>query len=274
MVVFSLIHRDQMIRSRKAFICLMLVLASGVPAGAGSLDELYTSQTIVTGTGEKNRETGFRDCLERVLLRVSGDQRLVERPEMSDLKARGSTFVREYTYRDRLAGKPFHDAQGMDDRPHDLTCYYDQPVVDGLLDGLGSRPWRDKRPVTAVFLEVKRYQQEFRVNASNARDAAMREAFAQAATSMAMTIIFPAPKDSDRAEETPDVTRAAVEMGADVALTGSLVWSDSDFGWVATWHLAQGQESRHWQVRGVNFDEAFRVGVRGVAQILSGNGQP
>ncbi|TIT43144.1 MAG: DUF2066 domain-containing protein, partial [Mesorhizobium sp.] len=29
-----------------------------------------------------------------------------------------------------------------------------------------------------------------------------------------------------------------------------------------------------WQVRGVSFDEAFRVAMRGAAQILSGNGQP
>jgi len=27
-------------------------------------------------------------------------------------------------------------------------------------------------------------------------------------------------------------------------------------------------------VRGVSFDEAFRVAMRGAAQILSGNGQP
>ena len=29
-----------------------------------------------------------------------------------------------------------------------------------------------------------------------------------------------------------------------------------------------------WQVRGVSFDEAFRVAMRGAAQVLSGNGQP
>ena len=29
-----------------------------------------------------------------------------------------------------------------------------------------------------------------------------------------------------------------------------------------------------WQVRGVSFDEAFRVAMGGAAQILSGNGQP
>jgi hypothetical protein len=29
-----------------------------------------------------------------------------------------------------------------------------------------------------------------------------------------------------------------------------------------------------WQLRGVTFDEAFRRGIGGAAQILSGNGDP
>lgn len=29
-----------------------------------------------------------------------------------------------------------------------------------------------------------------------------------------------------------------------------------------------------WTISGVNFDEVFRVGIRGAAQILSGNGEP
>ncbi len=33
-------------------------------------------------------------------------------------------------------------------------------------------------------------------------------------------------------------------------------------------------KSYDWQVRGVSFDEAFRVAMRGAAQVLSGNGQP
>ncbi|TIW55589.1 MAG: DUF2066 domain-containing protein, partial [Mesorhizobium sp.] len=37
---------------------------------------------------------------------------------------------------------------------------------------------------------------------------------------------------------------------------------------------ADGGKTYRWQVRGVSFDEAFRVAMRGAAQVLSGNGQP
>jgi hypothetical protein len=29
-----------------------------------------------------------------------------------------------------------------------------------------------------------------------------------------------------------------------------------------------------WQIRGVGFDDAFRNGMRGAVQVLSGHGQP
>ncbi|TGR64116.1 DUF2066 domain-containing protein, partial [bacterium M00.F.Ca.ET.194.01.1.1] len=68
--------------------------------------------------------------------------------------------------------------------------------------------------------------------------------------------------------------RLAKGTGASKALAGSIVWSDKDLGWIADWRLSDRGKTYRWQVRGVSFDEAFRVAVRGAAQILSGNGQP
>ena len=69
-------------------------------------------------------------------------------------------------------------------------------------------------------------------------------------------------------------TTAAKDAGGDVPLLGRLVWSDADLGWVADWRIAFEGKTYDWQVRGVSFDEAFRVAMRGAAQVLSGNGQP
>ena len=58
------------------------------------------------------------------------------------------------------------------------------------------------------------------------------------------------------------------------ALSGSLVWSDAELGWIADWRLDGTDETYTWQVRGVSFDEAFRNAMAGSLQVLSGNGQP
>ena len=67
---------------------------------------------------------------------------------------------------------------------------------------------------------------------------------------------------------------AAKAATGGVPLPGRLVWSDADLGWVADWQITFEGHTYQWQVRGVSFDEAFRVAMRGAAQVLSGNGHP
>jgi hypothetical protein len=258
-------------------LCIVLAMAA-TPATSGALDELYTSKAITTGTGEKNRRLGFRDCLDRVVARVSGDPRLPRKPEMESLRARGGDFVDSFSYRDRLAGRPIHDEQGTYDRPHDLTCRYRPDVLDALLAKLGSRPWRGDRPRLVVFLDVERDGRQLRVVADDMRDLAMRESFALASEALAMPVVFPPRSIAAtiaRTNMSPDILEPeAQRLGGDRALVGALVWSDADLGWVATWRLESRGHVESWTVRGVSFDEAFRVALGGAMQILSGNGTP
>lgn len=248
---------------KRASILVVFATLQLLPAGAEAeegLEGLYSAKAIVTGTGEKNRQPGFRDCLGNVILRVSGDQRLLKRSEMINLLLSAGSFVRSFSYRDRLAGKPVHDEQGTYDRPHDLICYYNRDVVDRLLAGLGSRPWLTHRPRMLVVLDVERDGKSYRVTQDNDRDGDMRVAFETAAETIAMQVAFPT------AENDPLSPSESV-------LRGSLTWSDADLGWVAKWQLHANKKAAHWEVRGVNYDEAFRVAMRGAAQVLSGNGR-
>ncbi|RVD31917.1 DUF2066 domain-containing protein, partial [Mesorhizobium sp. M8A.F.Ca.ET.023.02.2.1] len=96
-----------------------------------------------------------------------------------------------------------------------------------------------------------------------------------------MHVVFPkAAQLGDLSEEAlraagmARLDRLAKQAGGARALAGSIVWSDKEFGWIADWRLADHGKTYRWQVRGVSFDEAFRVAIGGAAQILSGNGQP
>ena len=70
---------------RILLICLILPAVCRV---ANAADDLYSAQAIVTGKGEKNRQLGFRDCLDKVLVRVSGDRRLLAKSEIIALRDR------------------------------------------------------------------------------------------------------------------------------------------------------------------------------------------
>ncbi|RWQ83364.1 MAG: DUF2066 domain-containing protein, partial [Mesorhizobium sp.] len=132
----------------------LMVCATAHPASAN--DDLYSARTIVTGQGEQNRQIGFKACLDAVLVRVSGDQRLPKKPEMAALRDKAGSFVAEFRYRERMEGIPIHDEQGTHDRPHDLTCLYKPAVIDPVLASLGSRPWLAERPQLAIFLATER----------------------------------------------------------------------------------------------------------------------
>ena len=252
-------------------------------ARAADLEDLYQSQTIVNGKYEKHREVGFKFCLDAVLVRVSGDQRLPAKPEMTALRDKAGSFVASFRYRDRMEGIPNHDDQGTYDRPHNLYCQYRPAVIDPVLASLGSRPWLTERPRLAVFLAAERDIRHFALDADDERGVLMRESFSNAAAPLAMRVTFltaallsQAGLD-DRTLRDADMAMldmVAKKAGADQALSGSIVWSDKEFGWIADWRLAMAGKTYTWQVRGVSFDEAFRVAMKGAAQILSGNGQP
>jgi hypothetical protein len=268
---------------RAALLTIGLIIfgLASRPAVAVTTDELYQSQTIVTGQGEVNRQIGFRDCLDRVLIRVSGDQRLLEKPEMAALRDKAGSFVDSFRYHDRLEGIPIHDEQGTHDRPHDLTCLYKPATVDKLLASLGSKPWLGERPTLAVFLATEQGARHFVLSVEEERGKTMRESFANATDPLLMHVVFPKAAQladlNENALRTDDMARLdllAKQAGGAQALAGSIVWSDKELGWIADWRLADHGKTYRWQVRGVSFDEAFRVAIGGAAQILSGNGRP
>jgi hypothetical protein len=266
-----------------ARIIVCIVLLSLTTAVSQELDALYQAKAIVTGQSETNRIPGFADCLRQVVVKVSGDQRLLGEPAFVDILPKAGELVTSFSYRDRLEGIPIHDEQGTHDRPHDLTCVFDRAKIDGALQSLGSRPWLEPRPRLAVFLGVSQNAKTFALTHEGSESPYMGESFEAAAAPLAMTIVLPgkaelvqsgldfeALRNTDMAE----LNTLAKAAGGDLALAGSIVWSDEDLGWVADWRLAPAGETHRWQVRGVSFDEAFRVAMRGAAQILSGNGTP
>lgn len=251
------------------------------PANAFQPSDVYAAVAVVTGQGEANRRVGFAECFDRVLTRVSGDSRLAARPEAIEARDHAADYLQGFFYRDRLEGRPVHDEQGTYDRPHDLTCRFKPEAIDAVLARLGSRPWLARRPTLGVVLFVERPPAPRYVAAANVlRDYPMRQAFAAASDLIALDAVFPPEpvalalsQGGEVDPSSPQAVAAARAAGADAPLVGRLTWSDADFGWIATWRIDAGGV-RQWSARGVNFDEAFRVGLRGAAQALSGSGTP
>lgn len=266
------------------FIALSLMLAvtgRADPAGAAT-DHLYRAQTIVTGQGEANRLTGFAACLEDVLIKVSADGKLAGDPRLAAAKADARGYVKDFSYHDQMSGTPTRDEQGTRDRPYDLTVDFDEGKIDGLLATLGLKPFLSHRPVLAVFVEMEQGARQYIVTSDARQSDLQRDSLLAAADKRGMRIVLPTLAALEKSTVTvadlstlPSSVLASVtaNLGGEIALVGHLVWSDQDLGWVNEWSLEWQGHVHRWQFRGVTFDEAFRRGIGGAAQILSGNGE-
>src|SRR4051812_13628016 len=138
--------RERDMRCVIALFCGLMVMAALRPALADDTARLYRAVAIVTGTGEENRRIGFRLCMEDVIVRVSGDYRLVSSGRAKAMIDQAASYVAAIKYHDRMEGVPVHDEQGTHDRPHDLTVDFDRTKIDVALAALGSKPWLAPRP--------------------------------------------------------------------------------------------------------------------------------
>jgi uncharacterized protein len=265
----------------KISLTAMLMCCTGTMATEAA--DLYRAQAIVTGRGETNRIIGFASCLEDVLIKVSGAQKLAGDRRLAAYKSKAKGFVRAFSYHDQMSGTPTRDEQGTRDRPYDLIVDFDEKKIDDILKALGLKPWLSRRPVLGVFVEMQQGLKKYMVTADADQSELQRESLLAAASKRGMAIVLPSvaalAKLSINGVELRTMTSStlasvAAQQGGEIALVGRLVWVDRELGWATQWQMDWQSRTHRWQVRGVTFDEAFRRGIGGAAQILSNNDGP
>ena len=268
---------------RIAILITALFCVAGASARAGDVDnELYEAQAIVTGQREPERLRALPDCLEDVLVKVSGDPRLIGDRRLVPLKANAENFVAAFRYHDRMSGIPVHDEQGTRDRPYDLIVSFDAAKTDAALRSLGLEPWKNPRPRLALFIGVQNGPVPYVLTSEGERGLEQKLSLEAAAYKRGMSIVLPSSSVLAAADVRFDRLSAidlqrwqalGKDAGGEAALVGKLYWIEQEFGWRADWRLVW-QGDHRWQIRGVNFDAAFRNAMEGSAQILSGHGEP
>jgi hypothetical protein len=256
----------------------LLFLLAGTAQAAES--DLYVGRSIVTGMMEENRTQGVVAALRDVLVKVSGDPRLLNDPKAEAIAADGISYVDSYSYRDLLEGIPIHDEQGTRDRPFELTVIFDKMPVDLALASLGRKPWLAERPRLVMVLAVRLNETRYLLASDGAHGRTQRESLAAVSWQTGMQVNVPDEAALASAGVTLDnvlninAQALAAAAGGDLAILGNLEWVQGTLGWRATWRLAADGRTYSWSIKDVNFDDAFRSALRGAAQILSGNGAP
>ena len=260
----------------------LLLIASGA-AFSQEPSDLYRGRTIVTGIKDDTRIPAVPICFLDVLAKVSGDGRLLRDPHAKELAAGATFHVTEYSFRDRLALRQIHDEQGTRDRPYFMTVTFDPGRVEAALKTLGRKPWTTTRPNLGLFLVVNNSAKSYVLSGDGTFGRDQRESLAAESWQVAMPVTLPSEADlakeglnADALAKIDPARLASLTkgMGADLVLTGSLVWNKGAMGWMAAWKLFDGKQIHAWKIENVSFDDAFRNALWGAALVLSGNGEP
>ena len=262
---------------------VMLGAQSKFSDAAEIVPNIYVGRTITTGTSEEHRPEALAKCFISVLVKASGDPRLATNGNAAVMAEHAANFIKSFRYRDRLEGRPIHDEQGTRDRPHDLTVEFEPSLIDGALRSLGSQPWGAERPRVAIIVFVRFGEVSYFLTQSEPRGENQRESLQAASEQIALPVTLPQLRDIGSLDVSTgqatglsfeEVQGLARALGVDRIITGSMIFSDQAQGWIAKWRLHEPTGPAQWEVVGVNYDEAFRVALRGAAQILSGNDRP
>jgi hypothetical protein len=265
-----------------AVVALLLALVHGTSTAA-TVGDLYEASTLVTGQGEANRTLGYGRCLRDVLVKVSGDLRLLDDSRLDAVEQDAARFVRGFRYRDLLAGIPIHDEQGSRDRPYELTVEFDPERIDDALRALGRRPWGAERPHLVAFIGVRKGGASYLLASDGEQGIDEREALAAAAQRRGLPVILPnraslaaagLAVDALSRDERQSLAAAAQRADGDAALAGNMVWDEAAPGWTADWRLTALGTVYRWRTRIATFDATFRTALGGAAQVLAGYGPP
>ncbi len=263
--------------------CLSIAVLCLVGIGAARADDLYRAQAVVTGTGEANRVEVLGPCLEDVLVKVSGAQRLAGDPRLAPYKAKARDLVASYSYHDQMSGIPIHDEQGTRDRPYDLTVDFDPAKIADVLKRLGVKPWLGHRPVIAVFAGLQQGSNSYVIAADGERGSDQRDSLLTTASKRGVEIVLPSTADLTKssidaaklANAAPATLASSISgKSSEGVLIGQLAWNDKKLDWSARWRMEFNGKPHRWSLSAPTYDEAFRRGIGGAAQMLSGNGEP
>jgi hypothetical protein len=229
---------------RYSLMLLTLLLISWQPSAALQVSGLYSQQIPVTNDGEAERNRAFREAFAAVVVKVSGDPRWLENPDIERAIAQAQNYVEATSYisesiqlslEDNTASADTDEEQFYTAEQRIISINFAAALIDELLADAGIPVWDGNRPSVLVWMVLQNPagDREFLTADSNPEIVQVMHDFAAA---RGLPIIFPVLDFEDRKTLSENVawnldeaviSRASERYGADSILAGRLHFTAS-----------------------------------------------
>ncbi|WP_198034116.1 DUF2066 domain-containing protein [Acidihalobacter ferrooxydans] len=262
-------------------LCAAAMAAWAPPAAAVEATGLYRVTLPVAARSQAALTVAFRQALNQVLIKVSGDSKIAAQAPVAHALQNASTYVQQYAYQQQAAASGSGIASpkaASGEAPLQLQVRFDPQAIDRLLLTNNLPLWGRERPVVIVWAGInqgggKRFVlgTESDVSHPNAT-----HAVEQAAQRRGLPVILPLMDLQDRgAFSFSDLSggfvepllKASARYAANAELAG--VVQPAGGQWIGRWWLAFRGKTVHWTSSGSTQARVLASAIDGAADRLA-----
>ena len=263
----------QRIVSQAAWVLFALALLVSLPSApeAAVVEGLYVTQVEVADDGRQARERAYRRALREVLVRVTGDSAIMERPAAATILDQASRAVQQFSYVD------VEDGEGSaDEEQKALRVRFDARLIQRLVKQNGLPFWGSQRPAVLAWVAVDDGSRRYLVGEqTDAGDTVARWLF-DAADQRGIPVLLPLMDLQDQRTIRfadvwggfDDVVRQASQRYGE-ELLATLRLGREGGRWTARWRLSADSPATG-RVRGASGEAAMSAAMDEMADVLGG----
>ncbi|WP_260291145.1 DUF2066 domain-containing protein [Sedimenticola hydrogenitrophicus] len=254
----------------------------GPAATAGQVTGLYSAEVPVAGQSVEQRTDGIRRAFARMLIKVTGNRTVPQRPELQEDIAQATRYVQQFRYRLGAGRSSAAEPPAAEDGAVDsgeasrlLTVQFDSAAVQRLLRERRLPVWGRNRPSGLVWLGIESQGQR-RVMRPEL-DAALIDAMTVTAEQRGVPLLLPLMDLEDQAavqvadlwgDFEQNIRRASQRYTPDLIVTGRMTQLSGRL-WRVTWRLYHGNRTTSWSDEGGDPVDLAREGAQHVGDLLA-----
>jgi len=220
-------------------LALLLSVVSS-PSSALPVDGLYSFELTVQNQSDAERRRAYREALAGVMLKVTGETRWLQQPQLQSALNNAQSFVEEVSFRsgvqprlvdtepdaDVLAEQQIESVQAIF-----INVRFSRAAIDDLLDSANIPIWDRNRPSVLVWLSIQNASGERMLLGSDSEHQVM-EIIRDFSQRRGIPLLIPVLDFTDRRNLSADqawsleqqaIMEASERYGADSVLSGRLL---------------------------------------------------
>ena len=247
-------------------VLLCLLMALPMVSARAATQDLFDAEVVVPNQTSGVRTRATSDALKEVLVRVAGQDAVLQTAAAKQMLKKPDALVQQYRY---------FNEPGSEPPLLKLWVRFDGNAIRNTLQQQGQAYWGKERPDTLVWLAVEDRGKRYVVSADDGTD--VQRQIALAAKQRGLPIVFPLMDLEDQSQVRfsdiwggffENVMAASKRYNPQAVLIGRLNRSPSG-GWSSRWHLDVTGRPADWSDSHPQLEKLSQQGIDDTADRLA-----